>query len=488
MRYSVLFSRFPASDRSSHPRCASALLYFAGWVVLASAAGACGSAVATSTVPSPVKCSVALTPPASPVNSAGSTATVGVTTQAECAWNASSEAGWITGLTPASGQGSAQLQIQVVANPDASARQGDIVVNDMRARITQDAAPCRYDLSSTHETMPAPGGNKRITVSAPTGCAWSARTEVPWIVISAGETATGSGAVIFAISANTSGNARRASVIVASQSVTIDQDAAPPNCGSSTVSPGTFSVSALATNGLSTSVTAPSGCEWSASSNASWISLTGRTTSTGTATVTFNVAPNVNGGPSRTGTLTVAGQTVTVNQAAAPCSYSVTPTTVSINAVGGAGTPISVTTGSGCTWTATTSAGWITILSGATGTGNGDVTYSVQANTGSARSGTLTVAGQTVPISQSAPCTYTISPTGQIVANSSGTGGPIAVMTQVGCTWAAVSKVSWITVTSGASGTGNGTVTFSVIANDSGGTRKGEILIAGSSFTVTQQQ
>src|SRR5262245_3414977 len=90
-----------------------ALLYVAGWAVLTCAAGACGSTVATSTGPSLVKCSVALTPPASPVNAGGATATVGVTTQPECAWTASSEAGWMTGLRPASGQGSAELQIQV---------------------------------------------------------------------------------------------------------------------------------------------------------------------------------------------------------------------------------------------------------------------------------------------------------------------------------------------------------------------------------------
>ena len=555
-----------------YSREASTLLYVARWAALACAVSACGSTVATSTGPSPVKCSVTLTPPASPVNSSGAAATVGVTTQPECTWSASSEASWITGLTPASGQGSTQLQIQVATNPDASTRQGDILVNNVRARITQDAAACRYDLSSTHETMPSSGGNKRITVSAPTGCAWSARTDTPWISISAGATGTGAGAVTFAVSANTS-NARTASVVVAGQSVTIDQDAPPPNCASSTVSPRTFSVSASAT-GLSTSITAPSGCEWSAASNTSWISLTGRTSGTGTATVTFNVASN--GGASRTGTLTVAGQivtisqalnpafcsytvnpttvsmgtsggaagpfivatmdecpwsatsnaswlsitsggsgtgdgtvavsvaantgdvrtgtltianrTVTVNQASAPCSYSVAPTSISISALGGAGTAVSVTTFSACAWTAASNASWLTILSGASGTGNGTVSYSVLPNTGGVRTGTLTVAERTVTISQSAPCTYAILPIGQTVPQSSGTGGPISVMTQSGCMWTAVSKVGWITVTNGASGTGTGNVTFSVTANDTGGTRKGEIAIAGLIFTVTQQQ
>src|SRR5204863_3075569 len=166
----------------------------------------------------------------------------------------------------------------------------------------QDAASCTYDLSSTREALPSSGGNRRITISAPTGCAWSVRTEASWIAISGGTAGTGSGAVTFTVSANTS-TARTASLVIAEQFVTIDQDAAParPNCAVSAVSPRTISVTASAANGLSTSITAPSGCEWSASSNASWISLTGRSNGSGNGTVTFNVAAN--SGASRTGTL-----------------------------------------------------------------------------------------------------------------------------------------------------------------------------------------
>ncbi|MBI4893569.1 MAG: hypothetical protein HY821_23315, partial [Acidobacteria bacterium] len=57
---------------------------------------------------------------------------------------------------------------------------------------------------------------------------------------------------------------------------------------------------------------------------------------------------------------------------------------------------------------------------------------------------------------------------------------------QAGCTWNAVSDSSWITVTSGASGAGNGSVAYSVAAN-SGAARTGTIVVAGvRSYTVTQ--
>jgi len=182
-----------------------------------------------------------------------------------------------------------------------------------------------------------------------------------------------------------------------------------------------------------------------------------------------------------------ANQTVTVNQGGTTCSFSVTPTAVSIGATGGTGTPISVSVGSGCSWTATSSAGWITILTGATGTGNGSVTYSVQSNTGSARTGTLTVAGESVTISQSAPCTYGISPNNDTIDKQGGT-GRVSVTTQSGCTWTAVSNATWITITSGSSGAGNGTVNFTAAANTTGNNRTGTLTIAGQTFTVTEKK
>jgi hypothetical protein len=55
-------------------------------------------------------------------------------------------------------------------------------------------------------------------------------------------------------------------------------------------------------------------------------------------------------------------------------------------------------------------ANWISILFGASGTGNGGTTVSVMANTGAARTGEVTVAGQTITIKQSASSSGGIEP------------------------------------------------------------------------------
>ena len=55
-----------------------------------------------------------------------------------------------------------------------------------------------------------------------------------------------------------------------------------------------------------------------------------------------------------------------------------------------------------------------------------------------------------------------------------------------GCAWTATESLSWVTITDGASGMGNGTVTYTVAANDTFVTRSGSITIAGETFTVSQ--
>jgi uncharacterized membrane protein YdcZ (DUF606 family) len=57
-----------------------------------------------------------------------------------------------------------------------------------------------------------------------------------------------------------------------------------------------------------------------------------------------------------------------------------------------------------CAWTAVSNVPWITVTSGASGSTNGTTSFTVAANTGEERTGTLTVAGQTVSVTQeSAP-------------------------------------------------------------------------------------
>jgi hypothetical protein len=184
----------------------------------------------------------------------------------------------------------------------------------------------------------------------------------------------------------------------------------------------------------------------------------------------------------------VAGQNITVNQAAAPaqaCTYSLSTTSTSVNAAGGAAGPVNISTQSGCAWTAAANAPWLAITSGANGSGNGSVAFSVTANTGPSRTGTMTIAGETFTVVQASGCSVALNPTSDSAPSTGGSRGPITVTASNGCTWTATTTASWITIGAGASGSGNGTVAYAVAANP-GAARSGAITVGGQTFTVTQ--
>jgi hypothetical protein len=69
-------------------------------------------------------------------------------------------------------------------------------------------------------------------------------------------------------------------------------------------------------------------------------------------------------------------------------------------AAGGGGGSVTVTAAAGCSWTAQSNTGFVSLTSAAGGTGSGAVSYSVAANAGAARVGTLSIAGKTFTVSQ----------------------------------------------------------------------------------------
>jgi hypothetical protein len=62
----------------------------------------------------------------------------------------------------------------------------------------------------------------------------------------------------------------------------------------------------------------------------------------------------------------------------------------------------------------------------------------------------------------------------------------VTVTTQAGCSWTAVSNNAFITITSGASGSGSGTVNYSVAERILSTPRNGSLTIAGLTHSVSQ--
>ncbi|HYO84289.1 MAG TPA: SBBP repeat-containing protein, partial [Bryobacteraceae bacterium] len=81
-------------------------------------------------------------------------------------------------------------------------------------------------------------------------------------------------------------------------------------------------------------------------------------------------------------------------------------------------------------------------------------------------------------------CAYTLTSGTAVSAAQAGGSYTINVSTGAGCAWTA-SGASWVTISSGTAGTGNGSVTIAVAAN-SGPSRSVAINVAGQVVTVTQ--
>jgi len=159
-------------------------------------------------------------------------------------------------------------------------------------------------------------------------------------------------------------------------------------------SSATYSATASWSNG-STSTVTPT---WSENSAYASISTSGVLTTTAvTANQTVTITASYTSGV----VTKTATKTVTIANVPATCTYTILPTSQSFPSSGGTGSVTVTPSSSRCAWTATESLDWVTITSGASGTGNGTVTYSVSINSsGTSRTGNITIAGQTFPISQ----------------------------------------------------------------------------------------
>ena len=139
-------------------------------------------------------------------------------------------------------------------------------------------------------------------------------------------------------------------------------------------------------------------CTWTISSDTNWVTINGARSGQGEASVGYSVAANPVPSP-RAGAIAVGGQRIGLSQAAAPCRFSLSRPGDTIG-FGGGRMAFDVSTLSGCNWSASSSQGWVTIVSGQSGNANGTVGISVAANTGARRVAVVNVGDATYTVSQ----------------------------------------------------------------------------------------
>ena len=232
------------------------------------------------------------------------------------------------------------------------------------------------------------------------------------------------------------------------------------------------------------------GCPWAVVADPG-VTVGGAQTGMGSLTpITFNVSATANDSTSSARTLNVKiGSAIfAVNQPAWSCTDPVVdPVSLTFDSAGGIRT-IAVSLPSSCSWTAAAGPSWIGITAGANGSGPRSVSVSAAPNSVAvARSGSITVAGKSIPVTQTAGatvCTYSVSsPAPQ---PSAGGAFSIGITAAPDCPWQAALSGSapWITI-NGAQGSGAGAVSIT-LARNTGPSRTATLIIAGQSVAVTQ--
>jgi len=191
------------------------------------------------------------------------------------------------------------------------------------------------------------------------------------------------------------------------------------------------------------------------------------------------------------------------------CAVTVTPMILSFSkggvpSTGGGAASLSIGTAQGCAWSAMADADWILLSQNGvfartvSGSGAAAVKVGVLFNVGVSRTATVKIrwatGGADVAVNQPgvSTCVASLAPDHQNFAAGGGSGS-IGVTAPPDCSWKAFAFPAFVAITGRPTGTGNGTVTFTVAPNTSGAVRSGEIDLSepwdGSTrrtFTLTQ--
>lgn len=333
----------------------------------------------------------------------GSTYNLDVETYSPCAWSIQNSCNWVH-PSQTSGTGNATTSVTIDPNTTTTARTCTLTIGNSTHIITQPGISCApVTVSPTTASVIASGAsNQTFTVNADPGCSWNLNSQNCGFVTYSPSNGTGTTTVTYSVSANTASSSRTCTLIIqgTNNKIEITQAGVPP-CTYS-LSPSAQNFSSSSGSGSFT-VTAGSGCTWSATSNCGWVTTSSQ--GSGNGTVNFNVTANT--GAPRTCTITVNGQTFTVTQdgIGTPCSYSITPSNGTYPATSGNGSFNVTATPDTCQWSATESCSWITLTT-STGTGNGTVSFDIDANADATRTCDISVNGQPFAVTQTgnSPC------------------------------------------------------------------------------------
>ena len=428
-------------------------------------------------------CNYFATPGSFTFESAGTNGAINLTTLAGCPWTLGNTNAWINFTTSSSGSGSAVALFTVLANSSATSRTGTVTLGSAVVTIIQAGqVPCFFKLSPNNRVHGAGAVSNSVSIATPNYCSWSVINSNNWITMVGTLNGLGSTNLGYLVAANTGLSERTGSVLIADQVLTLIQRAAA--CDYDLSPTNRNHGFGAATNTLTVS-TSP-GCSWMVVNTNSWVSILSGATGNNSGDITYSVDENV-GLSERTGVVVVAGLPFTIVQKGASCAYSLSPS-VRTHGYSGSTDSLTLSTASNCPWIITNLNSWITFTSGSNGVGASALNYTVAANSGvNARTGLVMIADQVFTVIQSGfNCTFKLSPTNRTHGFGMST-NTISVTASTNCTWNVVNPNHWLTINAGASGAGNGLVSYVINPNFTPLWRTGLVMVADQVLTISQK-
>ena len=311
-----------------------------------------------------------------------------VTFQTNQDWSATPDAGWVT-VTPASGSaadGSATITVSVVKNDTFDARSAKVSVKagPLSATITVNQAGKDVVFTLSDQQLNAETAGLEKTIEFESNTDWTASSDASWLTVTPASGKASDAKVSITIKAekNETFDARTAKVNVTagknSAVITVNQ------AGKDVVFTLSDQQLNAETAGLEKTIEFESNTDWTASSDASWLTVTPASGKASDAKVSITIKAEKNTlAKTRNAKVSVSAGSksavITVNQEAAPAYVKVTP--ASDKPFGYSGLETSISVESNAAWTVSCDAGWLEV-SPSNGEGNGTVNVKAGMNEG----------------------------------------------------------------------------------------------------------
>ena len=311
-----------------------------------------------------------------------------VTFQTNQDWSATPDAGWVT-VTPASGSaadGSATITVSVVKNDTFDARSAKVSVKagPLSATITVNQAGKDVVFTLSDQQLNAETAGLEKTIEFESNTDWTASSDASWLTVTpaSGKASDAKVSITIKAEGNDTFDARTAKINVTagknSAVITVSQ------AGKDVIFTLSDQQLNAETAGLEKTIEFESNTDWTASSDASWLTVTPASGKASDAKVSISIKAEKNTlAKTRNAKVSVSAGSksavITVNQEAAPAYVKVTP--ASDKPFGYSGLETSISVESNAAWTVSCDAGWLEV-SPSNGEGNGTVNVKAGMNEG----------------------------------------------------------------------------------------------------------